>query len=85
MFKKLKSWWKHKQVRKVAEKHGLDFKHTCVFDHQLRNYGYPKNGKIIDVEMRSGRIGLYKSIITRHWEGGTGQKDWKFEFQGYKE
>ena len=67
-------------ARRMAKKYKLDFKHGCVFDHQLR---YPKIGEgLVRVEMESGRSAEYKAIITK-CHGDTGQKSWLFEFQRF--
>jgi len=80
---RLVRWWNHRQARRLAKKQGLDFFHGCVFDHQLP-YGVLTHGKIVTVLMRSGRTAVYKAVIADRWfMGGTGQHDWRFEFQGY--
>ncbi len=76
-----------KKARKAAKKFNLDFEHRCCFRHQLNYKGLRKgNGEIVEVPMESGKIGLYKIISERYsliFED-TGQRNWKFEFQGYK-
>lgn len=61
----------------------MDFEVRCVFDHQLRPYGSPKDGDTVEIKMRSGHFGIYKVEFLRNWPGHTGQRDWKFWFQGY--
>ena len=80
------SLWK---ARWLAKKYKLDFNHNCVFDHQVAHYGLFEHGqlhneKIVEVPMESGKIGLYNATVTLRWPGNTGQKNWHFEFQGYK-
>lgn len=82
--KKFKVWRNLRKARKAAKRYGLDFTVKCVFDYQLRNYGLVKHNSICQVKMESGKTGLYLAKITKHWPGNTGQKDWSFEFQGYK-
>jgi len=85
---KLKDKYNLWKARRAAKKYKLDFNHNCVFDHQLQNYNLWEHGQLktnnIEVPMESGKIGLYKATITLTWPGHTGQKNWKFEFQGYK-
>ena len=78
--------WK---ARRAAKKYNLDFNRNCVFDYQMSHYGLIEHGqlrdrKVVEVPMQSGKIGLYKATVTLTWPGNTGQKNWKFEFQGYK-
>lgn len=80
---RLVSWKKHRQIRAAARKYNLDFEHGCLFDEQLRPYGYPKHGELCVVDMQSGKKALYKATVTKVWSGDTGQKSWRFEFQGY--
>ena len=84
--RRMVGWRDHRRNRKAAEKFGYDFEHRCVFDSQLSNYTrFPKDGRIIEVKMQSGKIALYKMIrVWRSSLGDTGQKHWKFEFQKYK-
>ena len=78
----LVGFWK---ARRAAKKFNLDFEHGCCFDSQLRNYTrFPEDGRIVDVKMQSGKVALYKMILVRYLPGSTGQKHWRFEFQGYK-
>ena len=83
MIARLAQWLNHRKDRWPAKKQGLDFFHGCVFDHQLP-FGVLTHGKIVEAPMRSGRTGLYKALCEDRWDmGGTGQHDWRFEFQGY--
>ena len=83
--KNLAKWFKCSQAINAVKKHDLDFEHGCVFDHQMRPFGYPKDGGLCVIEMQSGRKASYKAIVTKHWSGDTGQKSWRFEFQEYIE
>lgn len=76
-------WWRFRQVRIAAKKYGLDFEVKCVFDEQLSPYGYPKHGQLCEIAMQSGKTAIYRAVITRFWPGNA-QKDWRFEFHGYK-
>ena len=81
---RLVSWWRLRQARRAAKKYGLDFEVWCVFDYQLKPYGYPGSGQLCEVAMKSGKTAIYRAEITEFWPGNTGQKSWRFEFQGYK-
>ena len=74
-------------MRRLAEKYNMDFEHRCCFRAQLNYKGLTHgNGEIVEVPMQSGKIGLYKVVSERYniaFED-TGQRNWKFEFQGYK-
>jgi hypothetical protein len=74
--------------RKAAKKFNLDFEHRCCFRNQLNYKGLRNgNGEIVEVLMQSRKIGLYKVTSERYNYAfeDTGQRNWKFEFQGYKE
>ena len=79
---RLVSWWRLKQARRTAKKYDLDFEVKCVFDHQLRPYGNPRDGQLCVIALHSGHA-IYRAKVTRFWPGNK-QKDWRFEFQGYK-
>ena len=85
LYNQLKKWIYLKRARLAAKKYELDFNVGCVFDYQLKPYGYPKSGDICHIPMQSGRTAIYKAKVTKWWDGGTGQKSWRFEFQGYVE
>lgn len=74
-------------IRYLAEKYNMDFEHRCCFRAQLDYKGLLHgNGEIVEVPMQSGKTGLYKVESERYniaFED-TGQRNWKFEFQGYK-
>ncbi len=84
MINQLRKWQKHKRIRRMAKKYDLDFETGCVFNHQLRLYGYPKHDEVCQIEMQSGKTALYRAEIIKIC-GSTGQKSWRFEFQGYME
>lgn len=74
-------------MRRLAEKYNMDFEHRCCFRHQINYKGLKHgNGEIVEVPMRSGKIGLYKVNSDRYNIAfdDTGQRNWKFEFQRYK-
>lgn len=76
---------KHK--RKITGESSLDFSHSCVFRHQLKYRGVKHgSGEIVEVDMKSGKIGLYKltSEVYNTIFEDTGQRNWFFEFVGYK-
>jgi len=70
--------------RRLAKKYDLDFDEACVFDEQLKPFGgYPKDGQMRKIKMLSGKTAEYKCVLTKIWPGCTGQKSWRYEFQGY--
>jgi hypothetical protein len=80
---KLYKW----MARLLAKVHKLDFEHRCCFRHQLKYPGLVDgSGEIVLVKMKSGRMARYK-VTSEQLEpfNNTGQKNWKFEFQGYNE
>lgn len=85
MVDKIKEAYYLRQARKAAKKYNLDFERKCIFDFELytQSYGYAKDGETSLIPMESGKTGIYKAKITKIYPGNTGQKDWKFEFQGY--
>ena len=84
--RKIFNWWRLRKARKLALRYGLDFTHSCVFDEQLNlPIRHLMRGGLVLIPMKSGRKAYYKGIITSHYPGNTGQKDWLFEFQGYQE
>jgi hypothetical protein len=87
--KKIKRWWYHKQMRRAAKKHNLDFEQRCCFREQVVRIGIGLEhgtGEIVKIPMESGRLGLYKVTSRRvdHSADDTGQRHWKYEFQGYE-
>lgn len=82
MLNELLGWWRLRQARKAAKRYDLDFEIGCVFDYQLKPYGYPRHGQLCEVAMQSGKKAIYRAEITKFWPGNE-QKNWRFEFQGY--
>lgn len=88
LFNRIISWYRQKQVRRAAKKYDLDFEVRCAFIEQVSpmcrglKYGI---GEVVEVPMKSGRVALYKVTGERYCYvfKDTGQKNWKFEFQGY--
>lgn len=84
--RKLQGWWRLRQARRAAKKYQLDFEHRCCWRHQLEYVGLEDgSGEIVFVPMKSGKTARYKATSERynHLFTDTGQKNWKFEFQGY--
>jgi len=81
-----KRFWEseHKYNRRMAKKYDLDFEEKCAFDEQLAAFGgSPRCGEMRVIPMKSGRTAEYKCVLTKIWPGGTGQHDWRYEFQRY--
>lgn len=77
----------HLEARAAAKKYDLDFVKTCMFRHELSHISGVRQGagEIVKIPMESGKTGLYKVTSEMFNYGGTGQRDWYFEFQGYAE
>jgi len=83
------SWLRLLQARRAAKKYGLDFEHKCCFQHQVAGIGVglrSGDGEIVLVPMRSGKTARYKVTSERYSYvfDDTGQRNWRFEFQGYE-
>lgn len=89
LLERIVSWWRHNQARRAAKKYGLDFTHKCCFRHQVAHIGVGLKdgcGEIVLVPMASGKVARYKVTSERYsyvFED-TGQRNWRFEFQGYE-
>ncbi len=89
LLERIVSWWRHAQARRAAKKYGLDFTHKCCFHHQVAHIGAglkDGRGEIVLVPMTSGKVARYKVTSERYsyvFED-TGQRNWRFEFQGYE-
>ena len=73
-----------------AECAHLDFKHRCVFEHQVASIGCKtgqkiKGDDIIVVPMVSGERARYRVRRDTNGFGGTGQANYYYEFIGYIE
>lgn len=81
-------WFRYRKTRDAGRV--LDFEHQCCFYSMVENiftrteprkYGQKE---LVRVHMASGRMAMFLLETTEiHNYGGTGQRDWKFEFQGY--
>lgn len=73
-------------LHKYSPKRRLDFTHPCCFKHQVKQYGiHLDTGENVEVQMHSGKTGVYKVTSNPNGYGNTGQRDWHFEFLCYKQ
>lgn len=78
---------RYRRLRKWATENGKDFEHRCCFWDQVRHIGRgiqdDWSAQSVEVPMRSGQTALYQLTKHDNQYGGTGQKIWRFQFQGY--
>lgn len=79
---------RYRCLRKWAAANGKDFEHRCRFFDQIGHIGRGLSdtcGTIenVRVPMQSGAVAIYTVTVSDDQYGGTGQKDWRFVFQGY--